>query len=80
MVYAAQQAAAEGRPVDAAAIDHHLYLPELPVVDVMVRTSGEIRVSNFMLWQSAGTQVYFTEHPWPEFDADDLDAALSLIP
>ena len=78
MVHAAQAAAASGT-IDQAAIDRNLYLPELPPVDVMVRTSGELRISNFMLWQSAGSEVYFTERPWPEFDADELDAALALV-
>ena len=78
MVHAAQAAAASGT-IDQAAIDRNLYLPELPRVDVMVRTSGELRISNFMLWQSAGSEVYFTERPWPEFDADELDAALALV-
>ncbi len=78
MVHAARAAAAAG-PIDQAAIDRNLYLPELPPVDVMVRTSGEQRISNFMLWQSAGSEVYFTERPWPEFDADELDAALALV-
>jgi undecaprenyl diphosphate synthase len=78
MVHAAQAAAASGA-IDRAAIDRNLYLPELPPVDVMVRTSGELRISNFMLWQSAGSEVYFTECPWPEFDADELDAALALV-
>ncbi len=78
MVHAARVAAASG-PIDQAAIERNLYLPELPPVDVMVRTSGELRISNFMLWQSAGSEVYFTECPWPEFDADELDAALALV-
>ncbi len=77
MVHAARAAASEG-PVTADSIGRHLYLPELPPVDVLVRTSGEQRVSNFMLWQSAGTEVYFTDKPWPEFDGAELDAALAL--
>jgi undecaprenyl diphosphate synthase len=48
-------------------------------VDVLVRTSGELRISNFMLWQIAGARVYFTERTWPEFDASDLDTALTLV-
>jgi undecaprenyl diphosphate synthase len=54
-------------------------LPDLPPVDVLVRTSGELRISNFMLWQSVGARVYFTDKTWPEFDAAELDAALSLV-
>ena len=61
------------------AFDRHLYLPDLPKVDVLVRTSGELRVSNFLLWQSAGTTVYFTEKAWPDFDATELDNALQLL-
>jgi undecaprenyl diphosphate synthase len=65
--------------ITPAAISEHLYLPELPSVDVLVRTSGERRISNFLLWQTAGAAIYFTEAAWPDFDADELDAALSLI-
>lgn len=70
---------ATGGPVTPDAIDRHLYLPELPPVDVLVRTSGEQRVSNFLLWQSAGSKILFTDHAWPDFDADDLDAAIALL-
>jgi len=78
MVHAARAAAAEG-PVTPESLDAHLYLPELPPVDVLVRTSGEVRISNFMLWQSAGTEVYFTDRAWPDFDGAELDAALALV-
>jgi undecaprenyl diphosphate synthase len=61
------------------AITERLYLPELPPVDVLVRTSGEQRVSNFLLWQSAGAAIHFTDKPWPDFDAAELDAALALV-
>ncbi|HZB40717.1 MAG TPA: polyprenyl diphosphate synthase [Ilumatobacter sp.] len=66
-------------PVTPRAIDAHLYMPELPTVDVMVRTSGELRVSNFLLWQGAGAKIHFTESAWPDFDAADLDAAIALV-
>ncbi len=78
MVHAARQAATEG-PVTSESLAAHLYLPELPPVDVLVRTSGEVRISNFMLWQSTGTEVYFTDKAWPEFDGAELDAALALV-
>ena len=67
-----------GQPVTPDLIDQHLYLPELPPVDVMVRTSGERRVSNFLLWQSAGTKIHFTESAWPDFGATELSAAIAL--
>ena len=47
-------------------------------VDVMVRTSGEQRVSNFLLWQGAGAKIHFTDTAWPDFDADELDRAIAL--
>lgn len=78
MVWAARRAAAEGS-VTPAALEAHLYLPELPPVDVLVRTSGELRISNFMLWQSAGAEIYFTDCAWPDFDARELDATLALV-
>ena len=65
--------------VTETSIDSHLYDPELPRVDVVVRTSGESRISNFLLWQIAGAKVYFTERTWPDFDAQEVDAALKLI-
>lgn len=64
--------------VTTDSISANLCLPELPPVDVLVRTSGERRVSNFLLWQSAGAAIYFTDAPWPDFDAAELDAALAL--
>ena len=77
---ARREAATNGvETITRDAIGEHLYLPELPPVDVLVRTSGERRISNFLLWQAAGAAVYFTEAAWPEFDSDELDAALALV-
>ncbi len=78
LVTAVEAARREPEGITPDTIARHLYLPELPAVDVLVRTSGERRVSNFLLWQSAGASIYFTETPWPDFDADELDAALAL--
>ena len=78
LVHAAEAARAAGETISEATVARNLSLPELPAVDVLVRTSGELRISNFMLWQIAGAQVYFTERTWPEFDAAELDAALAL--
>ena len=64
--------------IRVALLSAHMYLPELPRVDVVVRTSGERRISNFMLWQSAGSPVYFTEQTWPDFGATELDAAIAI--
>ncbi|MDQ3351397.1 MAG: polyprenyl diphosphate synthase [Actinomycetota bacterium] len=70
---------ARGLPMTPEDISSQLYLPELPPVDVLVRTSGERRVSNFLLWQSAGAAIRFTDCPWPEFDEHELDRALELV-
>ena len=59
-------------------LQRHLYDASLPPVDVLVRTSGESRISNFLLWQIKAAKIYFTERPWPDFDAVDLDAAIAL--
>ncbi len=78
IVHAAVEASSGSVAVTTADLDAHMYLPELPHVDVVVRTSGERRISNFMLWQSAGSPVYFTEKTWPDFGAGELDAAIAL--
>jgi undecaprenyl diphosphate synthase len=76
---AVARARAEDAEITPETITSHLYLPELPPVDVLVRTSGERRVSNFLLWQSAGAAIHFTDATWPEFDEHELDAALALV-
>ena len=54
----------------------HLYAPEMPDPDLLIRTSGELRVSNFLLWQLAYAELVFVERHWPDFGGDDLRAAL----
>jgi len=53
-----------------------LYLPDIPEPDLLIRTSGEVRISNFMLWQLAYTELHFTDTLWPDFDKDDFLKAL----
>ncbi len=65
--------------VSPTSISANLYDPSLPPVDLVVRTSGESRISNFLLWQIKGAAVHFTERPWPDFDAEELDAALATV-
>lgn len=55
----------------------HLYAPDVPPVDFIIRTSGEHRLSNFMLWRSAYSELYFPEVHWPAFTEADLDIALA---
>jgi undecaprenyl diphosphate synthase len=70
---------ASGETITPEAVDMALYMPDMPPVDVMVRTSGERRVSNFLLWQGAGSKIHFTDAAWPDFDGPDLDAAIALV-
>ncbi|MFN2351779.1 MAG: isoprenyl transferase [Kiritimatiellia bacterium] len=62
--------------VDEAALAARLYLPEVPDPDLLIRTSGEMRLSNFMLWQLSYAEFYFTETLWPDFREDDFRKAL----
>jgi len=60
----------------AGSIPDNLYAPDAPDVDLLIRTSGEKRLSNFLLWQSAYAELYFTEMLWPDFKRDALFEAL----
>ena len=74
-------AAAEGRldpaTIDEAAIEARLDTAELPPLDLLIRTSGEVRLSNFLLWQAAYAELYFTDTLWPDFDEAALADALA---
>jgi undecaprenyl diphosphate synthase len=78
LVRASRQAMKQG-PVTPAAIQANLYDPTMPPVDLLVRTSGEARISNFMLWQIKGAHIYFTERPWPDFNRHEFDDALASL-
>jgi undecaprenyl pyrophosphate synthase len=60
----------------AGSIPENLYAPDVPDVDLLIRTSGEMRLSNFLLWQSAYAELYFTDQLWPDFDRHSLFKAL----
>jgi undecaprenyl diphosphate synthase len=62
--------------VDEHALSGHLALADLPEPDLLIRSGGEQRISNFLLWQMAYTELYFTSTLWPDFRVDDLDQAL----
>ena len=62
--------------IDEDVFAAHLYAAEMPEPDLVVRTSGELRVSNFLLWQVAYSEFVFTDTLWPDFGADDLRAAV----
>ncbi|CAM2981322.1 undecaprenyl diphosphate synthase [Flavobacterium succinicans] len=62
--------------IDDSIINQHLYTHNLPDVDLVIRTSGEHRISNFLLWQIAYAELYFTAVLWPDFKEDDLYEAI----
>lgn len=75
---AAKRIVASQTELTPANLRLNLYDASLPPVDVLVRTSGESRISNFLLWQINAAKIYFTDRPWPDFDAVELDAAIAL--
>jgi undecaprenyl diphosphate synthase len=76
---AADAAAGRLRPdrVDAKSLQSRLYAPDAPDVDLLVRTSGEQRLSNFLLWEAAYAELVFTDVLWPDFDRSQLYAAVA---
>ncbi len=65
------------REVDEELLAPYLAMSYAPEPDLFIRTGGEQRISNFLLWQLAYTELYFTETLWPDFDAAALDAAIA---
>ncbi len=63
--------------IDEAAISSHLYSPDIPDPDLLIRTAGELRLSNFLLWETAYSEIYVTPTCWPDFDRAHLIAALA---
>jgi len=79
LVEAARQiveSGADPEEVDEDLVARHLYAPEMPDPDLVIRTSGELRISNFLLWQSAYAEFVFTETLWPDFGPDEFRAAV----
>ena len=63
--------------IDKNVFGDHTALAQYPRVDLLIRTSGEIRISNFLLWDIAYSELYFCDTLWPDFDANDLDIAIN---
>jgi undecaprenyl diphosphate synthase len=80
IVEAARRLVADGvapEDVDEEALAQRLYAPELPDPDLLIRTSGELRISNFLLWQLAYAELVFVDTLWPDFGESELRAALA---
>ena len=73
---AARKLVAEGREITEASLDSAMALAHVPDSDLLIRTGGEMRISNFLLWQAAYTELFFTPCLWPDFDAAELDRAV----
>jgi len=79
IVDAARRLVSEGIPsqdIDEKLFSNYLYTSELPDVDLLIRTGGEFRISNFLIWQTAYSEYYFTPVLWPDFGKEDIDQAL----
>ena len=65
------------QPVTEELFRSYLYLPDIPDPDLLIRTSGELRMSNFWLWQGSYSEYYFTDKLWPDFGGQDLEMAVA---
>jgi len=80
IVQACRQAIIDGVPaaaLDEAALNKYMALSHAPDPDLFIRTGGEVRISNFLLWQAAYSELFFSDCLWPEFDDAELDAAFA---
>jgi undecaprenyl diphosphate synthase len=80
IVEAARRLVADGAApdsIDEESLRANLYAPELPDPDLLIRTSGELRISNFLLWQLAYSELVFVDTLWPDFGRDELEQALA---
>ena len=80
IVQAARRMASAGIPgdnIDESVLTRYLYSPDIPDPDLVIRTGGETRLSNFLLWQAAYSELYFTPVLWPDFGPKDVEEAFS---
>jgi undecaprenyl diphosphate synthase len=79
IVQAAAKLAAQGKRVTESELSLAMALAHVPDPDLVIRTGGEQRISNFLLWQSAYSEFYFSDKLWPEFDESELDLAIKAF-
>ncbi|MDI1275048.1 polyprenyl diphosphate synthase [Polaromonas sp.] len=75
---AARKLAAAGQEITEMALDRALALAHVPDPDLLIRTGGELRISNFLLWQAAYSELHFSDKLWPDFDEAALDEAIAV--
>ena len=78
LVTKAKEGALDVSAIDEASFEQELYSAGIPDPDLLIRTSGEMRISNFLLWQMAYTELYFTDVYWPDFSKEELHKALEV--
>lgn len=76
LIDAVNKAVREGKVVNEETFKGFLYLPDIPDPDLLIRTSGEVRISNFLIYEIAYTELYFTPTLWPDFEKSDLMKAI----
>ena len=76
---AAQKLLSNGQEITEMSLDRAMALAHVPDPDLLIRTGGEKRLSNFLLWQAAYSELYFSEKLWPDFDAAELDCAIKFF-
>ena len=76
---AAQQLVSSGQAITEAALDRAMALSHVPDPDLLIRTGGELRISNFLLWQAAYSELHFSDKLWPDFDVAALDEAIAVF-
>jgi undecaprenyl diphosphate synthase len=79
IAHAAARLAERGEPITEASLDAAMALAHVPDPDLLIRTGGEMRLSNFLLWQSAYSELFFSDRLWPEFDEAALDEAIAAF-
>ena len=76
---AAQQLVDSGQAITEASLDRAMALAHVPDPDLLIRTGGELRISNFLLWQAAYSELHFSDKLWPDFDVAALDEAIAVF-
>ena len=76
---AAQQLVSRGEAITELSLDRAMALAHVPDPDLLIRTGGELRISNFLLWQAAYSEFHFSDKLWPDFDAAALDEAIAVF-